>query len=124
MREELAKAADSGDLMNEQLKSAKTIALVIYALQAASFLLIVTMLVAVIINYVKLDDVKGTWVESHFRWQIRTFWFSLLWSVVGYLTSFIGIGFFILVAVAAWLIYRIVRGWLRLNDNRPIGALG
>ena len=122
VREEITNAAGSGNLMNDRLKSAKTIALVVYALQAMSFFLIVTMVVAIIINYVKLDDVKGTWVESHFRWQIRTFWFGLLWSSIGYLTLFIGIGFFILLAVAIWLIYRIVRGWLRLNDNKPIGV--
>ncbi len=98
----------------------KTIAIVVYALQAASFFLGITLIIGVIINYVKNDDVKGTWLESHFRWQIRTFWFSLLWAVVGFITVFIGIGYLILIANAAWLIYRIVKGWLRLNDGQKM----
>lgn len=122
MSDEIANPVNPDTLSNNQLKSAKTIALVVYGLQAASFLFLVTMLVGLIINYAKLGDVKGTWVESHYRWQIRTFWFALLWTIIGYLTTFVGIGFLVLLATAIWLIYRIVRGWLRLNDNKPIGA--
>lgn len=54
-----------------------------YALQAIGFFVGITYIVAIIINYVKRDDVKGTWLESHFRWQMRTFWFSLLWAIIG-----------------------------------------
>ncbi len=98
----------------------KTIAIVVYALQAASFFLGITLIIGVIINYVKNDSVKGTWLESHFRWQIRTFWFSLLWAVIGFITVFIGIGYLILIANAIWFIYRIVKGWLRLNDGQQM----
>ncbi|MEW8206622.1 MAG: hypothetical protein AB2746_10910, partial [Candidatus Thiodiazotropha taylori] len=55
-----------------------TLTVGVYALQAASFLFVITLLIGVIVNYVKRDDVRGTWLESHFRWQIRTFWFVLL----------------------------------------------
>jgi len=96
---------------------------IVYALQAASFLLGFTFLIAVIINYVKKDDVYGTWLESHFRWQIRTFWFSVLWSILGFITLFILIGYFILFANAIWLIYRIVKGWLRLAENKAMYAV-
>ncbi|HFD11635.1 MAG TPA: hypothetical protein ENJ32_04095 [Crenotrichaceae bacterium] len=95
----------------------KTVATIVYALQAASFFLGITLIIAVIVNYVKNNDVKGTWLESHFRWQIRTFWFSLLWGAVGFITIFIGVGYLILIANTIWLIYRIVKGWLRLNDG-------
>jgi uncharacterized membrane protein len=72
----------------------------------------------VIINYVKRDDVKGTWLESHFRWQIRTFWFVLLWSVIGFVTTVILVGYVILFVNAIWLIYRIAKGWLNLRDEK------
>jgi uncharacterized membrane protein len=102
------------------LESTKTLTLIVYILQAASCLVGVTFLIAVIINYVKLDDVKGTWLESHFRWQLRTFWFALLWCLVGAITFFLVIGYFILVAAAIWVIYRIVKGILRLLENKEM----
>jgi uncharacterized membrane protein len=101
-------------------KSAKTLTMVIYALYAASFLLGITAIVAIVINYVKKGDVAGTFLESHFRWQIRTFWFGLLWGVLGAIASLVIVGWFVLLANLVWIIYRIVKGWLRLNDNRPM----
>lgn len=98
---------------------ARNLAVVVYILQALSFFLGgVTGLVAVIINYIKLDEVRGTWVEPHFRWQIRTFWFGLLWTVISIVTIPILIGWFILLGISIWLIYRIVRGALALNDGK------
>jgi uncharacterized membrane protein len=85
-------------------------------------------IIAVIINYVKRGDARGTWLESHFRWQIRTFWFALLWAVVvgivGGVLTIVVIGFAIwiigLFALGLWAVYRIARGWLRLNDRQPM----
>ncbi|HEY7761152.1 MAG TPA: hypothetical protein VIA64_17195, partial [Burkholderiales bacterium] len=73
--------------------------------------------------YIKLPDVAGTLYESHFRWQIRTFWWGLLWSVVGGLTTWILIGFLILAATAIWVIYRIVKGWLSLSEGKPMEGM-
>jgi uncharacterized membrane protein len=101
-------------------KNLKTLTHVVYALQAAGFLVAITWIVAVVINYVKLDETKGTWLESHFRWQIRTFWWGLLWGAIGVITFLIFIGWLILIADAVWIIYRIVKGWLALNDGKPI----
>ncbi|HZE61816.1 MAG TPA: hypothetical protein VE085_14815 [Burkholderiales bacterium] len=64
-------------------KNLKTVATVAYALQAAGFFVGITWIVAVIVDYVKKDDARGTWLESHYRWQIRTFWFELLWGAIG-----------------------------------------
>jgi uncharacterized membrane protein len=97
-----------------------TITNLVYALQTAVFLAGIPYLVAIVINYVKRDDVQGTWLESHFRWQIRTFWFSLLWFALGAVTYVIVIGYFILVADAVWVIYRIVKGWLALYERKPL----
>ena len=83
-------------------------------------------IVAVILNYVKRGDVRGTWLESHFRWQIRTFWFGLLWVALCGLFVALTLGIGLLVAwiplagVTVWFIYRIARGWMALNDGRPM----
>jgi uncharacterized membrane protein len=85
-------------------------------------------IIAVILNYVKRSEARGTWLESHFRWQIRTFWFGLLWISVCVLFIVATLGIGILVAwlpmtlVGLWFIYRIVRGWLALSDGRPMYA--
>ena len=81
-------------------------------------------IIAVIINYIKRTDVRGTFLESHFRWQIRTFWFALLWAVIAGLLvlRLIGIPFawVLVVLVGLWVLYRIVRGWLALVNGRPM----
>ena len=77
-------------------------------------------LIAVIINYVKRGDVSGTLAESHFRWQIRTFWFSLLWGILGAILVYVLVGYAILLFNYLWVIYRILKGWLRLNDNQTM----
>ena len=85
-------------------------------------------IIAVILNYVKRSDVRGTWLESHFRWQIRTFWYGLLWVALclAFIVLTLGIGIIIawvpLGIVSVWFIYRIVRGWLALRDGRPMYA--
>jgi len=100
--------------------SARNIATLVYALQAVSFLVGITYIVAIVVNYVKLDDVRGTLAESHFRWQIRTFWFSLLWTLIGCILALVVVGFAILGATWVWVIYRIVKGWLYLNDGKSM----
>jgi uncharacterized membrane protein len=85
-------------------------------------------IIAVILNYVKRGDARGSWVESHYRWQIRTFWFALLWVVVVFLLSVllapVLIGFALwpvgMVALGVWAIYRVARGWLNLKDGRAM----
>ena len=122
----------------EPLPSALTVANVVYALHTlaiivgvagaativGSFVGSVPSIIAVILNYAKRGDARGTWVESHYRWQIRTFWFALLWFVIGWALIFtiVGavVGVPILAALTVWLIYRIARGWLRLRDRRPM----
>ena len=104
----------------EREQSAKNVTTLIYALYAASFLIGITSIVAIVMNYIKKEDVAGTFLESHFRWQIRTFWFGMLWGVLGAITFFLVIGWFVLIANVIWVIYRIAKGWLRLNDNKPM----
>jgi uncharacterized membrane protein len=105
----------------EQLASLKQLTLITYVLYALShFSGGLTALVAIIINYVKLGDAAGTLYESHFRWQMRTFWWGLLWATLGFITIFIVIGFGILFANFVWTLYRIVKGFLNWNDNKPM----
>ncbi|PTB18238.1 hypothetical protein C9I57_23950 [Trinickia symbiotica] len=77
-------------------------------------------LVAIIIDYLKRPDAAGTPYEAHFEWQIRTFWLGLIGYVIGGVLVFVVIGFFILAAVSIWMLYRIVKGWLYLYDNKPL----
>ena len=92
---------------------------------AGGFVFGLPSLIAVFLNYLKRSDVNGTWLESHFRWQIRTFWFTLLWLVVyGLLiVTIIGIPIaWILIAILGlWVGYRVIRGWVALADARPVG---
>jgi uncharacterized membrane protein len=118
-RIKVPKYADIG-AQGDANSSAKTLTLIVYGLQAVSFLLGITFVAAVIVNYIKRQDVVGTWLESHFRWQIRTFWYSVLWAVIGFLLAFVVIGYAILFAAAVWLVYRIVKGLIRLSENRPM----
>jgi len=120
---------------NEPRRSLIILIHVIYGLHAASlitgiigaatvvgaFLTGWPSIIAVILNYVKRSEARGTWLESHFRWQIRTFWFGLLWGVVGFLLIFaLGLGFLILFAAWVWMIYRVVKGWLKLTEGKPV----
>jgi uncharacterized membrane protein len=81
-------------------------------------------IIAVIINYVKRNDVRDTYLESHFSWQLRTFWYALLWAfVIGLLVmSLIGIplAWVVAVGVGIWVLYRIARGWLALAEHKPV----
>jgi uncharacterized membrane protein len=81
-------------------------------------------IIAVILNYVKRSDVRGTWLDSHFSWQIRTFWYSLLWVVVGAVlfVTLIGIpvAYVIWWVAGLWVLYRIIRGVLALSSRRPM----
>jgi uncharacterized membrane protein len=85
-------------------------------------------IVAVIMNYARRSATRGTFLESHFRWQIRTFWFALLWALVIAAVTFplvivlIGIPLLLIgyCALAIWIIYRVARGWSALRDRRPM----
>ena len=110
---------------DDKLQSLKNITTLIYALYALSLLVGgLSAIVAIVINYIKRDDARGTWLESHFRWQIRTFWFTLLWFVLGALTILVVIGWVILAVACIWFIYRLAKGWLNLNDNKPMPING
>lgn len=81
-------------------------------------------IIAVIINYLKRDEAYGTYLASHFRWQIRTFWFALLWlGIAGALLLTVilfPVAIVLLVLVGVWVFYRIIRGWLALTEHKPI----
>ena len=85
-------------------------------------------IIAVILNYVKRGDARGTWLESHFTWQIRTFWFAVLWAIVlacvNFVLMFLLIGFLTwpmsFFVLGVWAVYRIAMGWMRLNERRAV----
>jgi uncharacterized membrane protein len=95
---------------------------------ATAFVFGLPSIVAVIMNYVRRGEARGTYLESHFRWQLRTFWFAFLWIAIVFLLSaplfLILVGFVTfpvgVVLVGIWVVYRVVRGWLRLRDGQAI----
>ena len=115
-----------------------TLTHVIYALHAFSAVtgmlspaLIVTAfltgwpsIIAVILNYVKRSEVRGTWLDSHFSWQIRTFWFALLWLAIGAVlfATVVGIPVAVIlwIGTGVWVVYRIIRGWLALASEKTL----
>ena len=131
----MADIEGSGDGASSSLV---TTAQIIYGLHALSILIGLTSavtivgafvfgipsIIAVIMNYLYRASTRGTFLESHFRWQIRTFWFALLWIVIGVMlfVTLIGIPLAWIVCIGAgiWVIYRIARGWLTLQDRKPM----
>lgn len=98
-------------------ESDKKVVFVVYILYAISYLFGVTSLIGVVIAYIKKSETQEDWIREHFQWQINTFWISVLLGIVGLITLSLGIGVFILAGLALWNIYRIVKGWLRYNDE-------
>ncbi|MFO0688007.1 MAG: hypothetical protein U0900_04825 [Myxococcota bacterium] len=138
MIDEMGNAPDDPLEPDEADPSLVTWTHVIYALHAASlligvvgaasivgaFLFGIPSILAVILNYVRRDDVRGTWLESHFRWQIRTFWYAFAWAAAG-MAAFVTIVLIpvavaIWFALAIWVVYRVVRGWLNLREGRSV----
>jgi len=101
----------------ERESSTKKVVFVVYILYALSYLFGITYIIGVIVAYVKRNDTDASWLQDHFRWQINTFWVTIILSIIGAITILIGIGWLILLALAIWNIYRIVKGWLRYNDG-------
>jgi uncharacterized membrane protein len=123
-------------------RSLVTVAHVVYALHAVSlaigafgaasvigtFLFGWPSIIGVVLNYIYRADARGTWLESHFNWQIRTFWYAALWSALVAIVSavlvlvLIGIATWVigLFVLGVWAVARIARGWLRLRDSQPI----
>jgi len=102
----------------------KTSALIAYICYAIGVFVPLAAIVGVIINHIKRGDTRGTWVESHHRWMMRTFWFGLLWSIVIGITAvipFVNVLSIIgLIAVGIWYIYRVVRGLLAYSDGKAM----
>jgi uncharacterized membrane protein len=99
----------------------KTWAMIVWGLYIASyFTAFITMIIGLVIAYVKRGELAGTPFESHMTSAIRTFWISLIGGIIGLVLSVIGIGIIILIALAVWQIFRVIRGMIRAVDGRPI----
>ena len=107
----------------EKLRKLRTMAATVYLCQALTFMLAgLPLLVGVAINFYGRNEVQGTWLESHFNWQIQTAWITVAGFAVSVFTFGMGIGFFTLLITVVWLIYRITSGWYALNDRKVVGA--
>jgi uncharacterized membrane protein len=125
-----AQSSDSLVSWTQAIYALHALSLAIGILSAATivgaFLIGWPSIIAVILNYVKRAEARGTWLESHFRWQIRTFWFGALWVALCVCFVFFTLGVGLLVVwiplgvVALWFIYRVARGWMALNNRQPM----
>lgn len=104
----------------EREHSLKNYTLAVYALYAVSLVFGITGVVGLIIAYIKRGEAAGTFYADHLNYLIRTFWWALAAGVVGMLTLFIGVGVLVLLAVTVWFIYRVVAGFIRFNDGKPV----
>lgn len=96
------------------------VAHVVYAMYALSFVTGFTALVGVVVAYLNRDAVAGTWLASHATWQIRTFWYVLVFQIIGWITVWILIGWLILTIGLLYFIWRIAKGWIRLANRQPV----
>jgi len=109
---------DINENNNNNLNGIPTI---IYALQAVGFIIFVTWIVAIIMGYIKRSEYKGTWVESHIKWQINTFWGGVLGNILGLiLMNFGGVGLLISIPTFFWAIYRVAKGWMSLIEEKEM----
>lgn len=105
----------------EELQTLKRLAATVYLCQILTFMLAgLPLLVGVAINFYKRDQVQGTWLQSHFDWQIKTTWIALAGFALSGFTLEMGVGFLFLIVTVVWMIYRIATGWYALTDGRPI----
>ncbi|EHP41228.1 hypothetical protein OR16_21056 [Cupriavidus basilensis OR16] len=109
----------------DRLASLRKLTHILYALYAIFWLTGgITALIAIVVGYVKRDDTQGTLYASHFAWQIRSFWWSVAWAILGgvlFATVFlIPLAFAVWGVLSLWMLYRIVKGWLYLNDGKPM----
>ncbi|WP_432258476.1 DUF4870 family protein [Cupriavidus sp. TMH.W2] len=109
----------------EQLSSLRKLLHILYALYAIFWLTGgITALIAIVIDYVKRDDARGSLYASHFTWQIRSFWWSVVWGVLGGVlfatVVLMPLAFAVWGVLSLWMLYRIVKGWLYLNDSKPM----
>ncbi|MEQ1518435.1 MAG: hypothetical protein ABL931_18290 [Usitatibacteraceae bacterium] len=128
----MAETIDVIPISAKDPQSSLTITHVIYGLHAlAPFTMLVLAVVAMIVGVVKRDDVRGTWLETHYTWLSRTFWWGLLWWVIAWIVFWVltlgtlGIGLIFTwifpLAVFVWYLYRVAVGWLKLGEGKPIG---
>ncbi len=121
MNESSMNQIDTNQTDIDRLHSLKKLATIVYLCQVLSFALAgLPLLVGVAINLMKRDEVRGTWLESHFDWQIKTVWMTLAGFALAGLTFELGVGLFILIATIMLLVFRIVVGWNALHSDQPV----
>ena len=112
--------APVADVAADREETLRRLAFLNYVLLALSFMFGITSIIAVVIAYLNRGDARGTPAGSHFTWQIRTFWYGLLWGFFCSLTFYLGIGLIGGGILTVWFIYRVVRGWMALRDGAPM----
>jgi len=110
-------SSPSGPTPNE---STIQITHITYALYALGLVTGIFAIAGLIVAYIKRDDAAGTYLAAHYSWLIRTFWWGVLWTVIGIVLALVAVGFLILAVVWIWWVYRIIKGWIRLTEKREV----
>lgn len=120
MNDDPTNQTDTNQADIDRLQALKRLAAIVYLCQVLAFVLAgLPLLVGAVINFMKRDEVSGTWLESHFDWQVKTAWIALAGLAMAGLTFEFGVGIFILIATLMLMVYRIVIGWNALNSGQP-----
>ena len=98
----------------------KNYLMIVYALYALGLVSLITPLAGVVVAYVKRGDMRGTFYESHMTYLIKTFWMALGVGLVGLLTLWLVVGFGIWLLLLVWFVYRVVAGFVKLTDGKPV----
>lgn len=109
--------------LKQQSLSPVTLTHINYLLFVLGAFVFPLIIIAVIINYLKEDSVAGSWLHTHFAYQMRTFWKSLIWYLIGILLTLIAIGVIVIIIVYIWYLYRMIKGWILLSDGLPANLL-
>ncbi len=107
-------------ITDEKDKELRQFVFISYILQATFFVFVVTPLFALIINYIKKDDLINSRYSSHYRWQQNTFWFGLMWAFLSVMTFILFIGYVVFFFLGIWYVYRIIKGWIYLTDGKEL----
>ena len=118
--------SDEQDVNNnndDALASSKRIVATVYLCQALTFMFAgLPLIIGVVLNFIGRKHAQGSWLESHFDWQVKTAWITIAGFALSGATFYLGAGIFVLMITVLWLVYRITLGWFALNDNKAVDS--
>lgn len=110
------------NITTANLETERKWVIAIYILQLIGYFSVLPLIAAIIFNYIREGNCHGTYLQSHHRWQMRTFWYGLLWFIIGAVTAIIVVGIFIIIVNYVWLLYRVIKGLILASEHASVNA--